>query len=157
MYKIILKNQNNCMFQKSSGKGGRPTVMTSEVTAKLIEAFKLDVTIEEACTYAGISTDSYHRKVNNDEVFCGEMERARQFASWKARRSVIEGMEHDPHLALKYLERKRKAEFSPRSEIDVEGLSLTDLIRRAEENRKPVDWQDIGGYGVPQGAIPAEG
>jgi len=136
--------------------GGRPSVMTEEVAAKLIEAFKLDVTIEEACTYAGISPDSYHRKVNSDEGFCGEMERARQFASWKARRSVIGGIEHDPHLALKYLERKRKAEFSPRSEIDVEGLTLADLIRQAEENRKPVRWEDIGGYGVPQGAIPAE-
>ncbi len=81
------------------------------------------------------------------------MERARLYASWKARRSVIGGMEHDPHLALKYLERKRKAEFSPRTEINVEGL-LPDLIQQAEENRKHVRWADIGGYGVPQGVVP---
>lgn len=135
-------------------KGGRPSATTSDVVAKLTEAFKLDVTVEEACAYAGISKDTYYRKTKSDPAFSDEMERARLFASWKARRSVIGGMEHDPHLALKYLERKRKAEFSPRSEIDVEGVTLTDLIRQAEENRRTVDWRDIGGYGVPQGATP---
>lgn len=44
------------------GAMARPTVMTDDVVRKLIEAFKLDVSVEEACLYADISKDTYYRK-----------------------------------------------------------------------------------------------
>ena len=44
------------------------------------------------------------------------MERVRLYATFLARKSVIGHMEKDGGLALKYLERKRKKEFSPRAE-----------------------------------------
>lgn len=90
----------------------RPTIITPEVVAKLTEAFKLDVTVEEACQYAGISKDTYYRKLKEDEEFSDEMERARMYVTMLARRSVITHMEKDGNLALKYLERKRRKEFS---------------------------------------------
>jgi len=91
---------------------GRPTVITPEVVSKLTEAFKLDVTVEEACLYAGISKDTYYRKLKEDEEFSDEMERSRMYVTMLARRSVITHMEKDGTLALKYLERKRREEFS---------------------------------------------
>ena len=43
-------------------KIGRPTKLSSVdslVVRKLVDAFKNDFTVEEACSYAGISKDSY--------------------------------------------------------------------------------------------------
>jgi hypothetical protein len=68
--------------------------------------------VEEACQYAGISKDTYYRKVKEDEAFSDEMERSRMYVTMLARRSVITQMEKDGNLALKYLERKRREEFS---------------------------------------------
>ncbi len=122
-------------------KGGRPPAITSEVVRKLTEAFKLDMTVEEACTYAKISKDTYYRKCKADQGFSDEMERARQFATAKARRVVIEKMEDDGGLALKYLERKRKGEFSPRIEQDIETHSILAIVK-AQEETETVDWDD---------------
>lgn len=126
--------------KESRGKGGRPTVTTPGAIAKLIEAFKLDLTVEEAVLYAGISKDTYYRKAKEDEEFSDEMERARQYATLVARQTVIREIGEDGKLALAYLERKRKAEFSPRSEVNVEGDSLTLAIQRCNKNARPVDW-----------------
>lgn len=86
--------------------------MTDDVVRKLIEAFKLDVNVEEACLYAGISKDSYYRKLKEDEEFSDEIGRARMYATMAARLSVIKAIPTNPHLAFKYLERKRHEEFS---------------------------------------------
>jgi len=106
-----------------------------------MEAFKLDVTVEEACLYAGISKDTFYRKVKADPGFSDEMERARQFATLKARNVVIAEMEGDGGLALKYLERKRKDEFSPRFEQKIEGNLIVALVKEQEE-AESASWDD---------------
>lgn len=126
-------------------KGGRPPAITPEVIAKLTEAFKIDMTVEEACTYAKISKDTYYRKCKMDQGFSDECERARQFATVKARRIVIEKMEDDGGLALKYLERKRKEEFSPRVEQQVEVNSIMALVK-AQEEAESVDWDNAASH-----------
>ena len=128
----------------------RPAVITPTVVRKLTEAFKLDVTVEEACRYAGISKDTYYRKLNEDEGFSDEMERSRLYVTMLARRSVITQMEKDGTLALKYLERKRREEFSlqyrqepeePHIDFVAHGLSLCDPATRARLEQKPELWE----------------
>ena len=114
--------------------------MTPAVVAKIIEAFKLDVTVEEACTYANISKDTYYRRIKEDEEFSDEMERARMYASMVARQTVIREIQQDGDLALKYLERKRKAEFSPRSEHQVGDLNLEEILRKQANSAPKIDW-----------------
>jgi hypothetical protein len=121
--------------------GGRPSAITPAVVAKLIEAFKLDVTAEEACLYAGISKDTYYRKVKVDQGFSDEMEQARQYATLVARQTVIRQIGEDGDLALKYLERKRKEEFSPRAEHHVSGVNLAELVAKREQSAVRVDWE----------------
>lgn len=87
--------------------------MTPETVRKLLDAFKLDVTVEEACLYANISKDTYYRKLKEDDEFSDEIGRARMYATLVARNCVVKHVATDPHLALKYLERKRPDEFSP--------------------------------------------
>ena len=47
-------------------KEGRPTVMTPEVIGKLEQVFAIDGSVEEACSYAYISRNTFyeHLKVN---------------------------------------------------------------------------------------------
>ncbi len=127
-------------MQETKNRGGRPSVITPSVVAKLTEAFKLDVTVDEACTYAKISRDTYYRRVKDDEGFSDEMERARMYATMVARQTVLREIEKDGGLALKYLERKRKEEFSPRAEYQVERPSLAEAIRNAEQRVE--EWRE---------------
>ncbi|PIQ76346.1 hypothetical protein COU78_05575 [Candidatus Peregrinibacteria bacterium CG10_big_fil_rev_8_21_14_0_10_49_24] len=50
-------------------------------------------------------------------------------------------MENDGGLALKYLERKRREEFSPRFEQQVDVSGITALVMSQEEVES-VDWDD---------------
>lgn len=122
--------------------GGRPGVITPAVVAKLAEVFKLDVTVEEALVHAEVSRDAYYRKVRSDESFRTKMEQARQYATLVARQTVIRQIQEDGDLALKYLERKRKAEFSPRSEHHVSDLTLAEIVAKRAQTAKRVDWEN---------------
>src|SRR5690348_3237483 len=46
--------------RKRNQDRGRPSVLTSEVVGKLVEAFENGMTVVGACGYAGISTDPYY-------------------------------------------------------------------------------------------------
>lgn len=96
---------------------GRPLEFTTEVVRKLEEAFALDATVTEACFYAGISRDTYYRHTKEDKELSDRFEALRSNPVMLARQSVVAGIKTDPDLALKYLERKNKAEFSLRSEL----------------------------------------
>ncbi len=124
--------------------------MTDDVVRKLIEAFKLDVTVEEACLYANISKDAYYRKLNEDEGFSDEIGRARQYATMAARLSIIKALPSDPHLALKYLERKRREEFGlqqklPQDERE-QWIDLgAEAKARLEKYLKPPMYEEVAG------------
>ena len=97
-------------------KIGRPPKFTDEVVNKLEEVFSLDGTVGEACFYAGISRQTYYDWIKENPDLVDRFDALRENPILKARRSVVNGL-IDPEFALKYLERKRKAEFSPRQEI----------------------------------------
>lgn len=124
---------------------GRPTAITPAVVAKLAEALKLDVTVEEACLYAGISKDTYYRKLKEDEAFSDEMEQSRMYVTMLARRSVITHMEKDGALALKYLERKRRDEFSLQYRQSPE-MQKIDLAAEARARLSPETLAAIAKY-----------
>ena len=95
---------------------GRPTVMTDIVIGKLEEAFSLGCTDAESCFYAGIAKDTLYEYQTKNPDFTDRKEALKESPIFKARKSVVDAMPNDPELSLKYLERKKKDEFSPRSE-----------------------------------------
>ena len=96
---------------------GRKSKMTPECVKKLEEIFAIDGTVEEACFFADISRQTFYTWVNDNPALLDRFEALRNNPVLLARRSVIEGL-GDPELALKYLERKRRNEFSTRVETD---------------------------------------
>ena len=79
---------------------------------RLISAFKMDAAIMEACAYAGITYEQYkyfneiHPDFSTVKQLCNEL----------PRQEVVKGIANDKEFALKYLERKKKNEFSLRTE-----------------------------------------
>lgn len=91
--------------------------MTGEKVKKLEEVFALDGTVEEACFYADISKQTYYNWLEKNPELVDRFEALRQTPILKARKTVVRALSN-PNIAMSYLERKRKAEFSVRQEIE---------------------------------------
>lgn len=117
------------MTDHKKNKVGQPTVMTEETLHLLKQAFKYGASDREACAFAEIAPSTlYDYQKANPEY-------AEQKATWKeepiikARKSVVEGLVDNPDLALRFLERKKKNEFSLRSELTgKDGEALPQLL-----------------------------
>lgn len=89
----------------------RPTKMTEEVVAKLEEALKDDLTVEQACAYAGIHKSTFYREFQDDLDFATKMQRAKQYIFHKAQKNVVKSILNGSTEDSKwYLSRKYKAE-----------------------------------------------
>jgi len=125
-------------------KRGPPTKKTPDRVNLLRQAFALDASVEEAVFYANISKQTYYDWVNSDKELSDELEALRNKPVLRARQIVIKGMEDNPELALKYLERKRKSEFSQKQIIENEGSiaihSVDDEIKTLIENLNKNDF-----------------
>jgi hypothetical protein len=104
------------MTKKKRNVGGRPTVFTPEVVAKLEQAFAIDATVEEACSYASISRDAFYDYLKREPKFSDRITDLRQRPVLAARQTIVTAVKTQPESAKWYLERKRKAEFAQRNE-----------------------------------------
>ncbi len=104
---------------------GRPTVMTDVVIGKLEEIFALDGTVKEACFYAGINPDTYYTFVKDNPKYSDRFNALRETPFLAARRTIVNSLKN-PDNAFKYMERKKKDEFSVR--IENTGKDGKDLI-----------------------------
>ena len=90
--------------------------LTEDTIRKLEEAFSIDASVKEACYYADISTDTFYRWIKEYPKLSYKLERLREKPVLKARQTVVKSLDQ-PDYAFKYLERKKKDEFSPRQEL----------------------------------------
>lgn len=119
-------------------KVGRPTVFTEEVIRKIEEVAALDGSIREMAYYAGIHPDSIYAKMAEDKAFSDRIEALRERPILKARQSIVKALD-DPHMALKYLERKRRKEWGDNLDLTTKGeaLNVTDLIAAKLGRNRP--------------------
>lgn len=97
----------------AKNKGGRPTVMTTEVVKKLEEVFAIGGSDEEACFYADISRQTLYDYQKIHPEFVDRKEALKEKPVLKARQTLVKSLD-TPDMALKYLERKKPKEFSPK-------------------------------------------
>jgi hypothetical protein len=105
---------------------GRPTLLTPETIQKLEEAFALGCTDLEACLYAGISKSTLYNYQEKNPKFVERKEELKETPVLLARTTVINSLKKNPDMAMKYLERKKKDEFSLR--VENTGANGKDLI-----------------------------
>lgn len=104
------------MPTKKKSNAGRPTVMTAEAIRKLEEAFALGCSDLEACYYADIGKSALYDYQEKHPEFVERKESLKQRPVLMARQSVVKDLGNNSDLALKFLERKVKDEFSIRRE-----------------------------------------
>ena len=95
----------------------KPKLDNPETVRKLEEAFALDCSISEACYYADISRQAYYELIEYKPKLVDRFEALRNKPVLMARQEVVKSFKWNPELALKYLERKRKNEFSTKQEV----------------------------------------
>lgn len=107
----------------------RPTVMTPEVIAKLEEAFAWGCSDVEACLWADIAPKTLYVYQEKNPEFVQRKADLKETPILLARKSVVSGLAKDKDLALKFLERKNKKEFSLRNELTgADGDKLEGLV-----------------------------
>ena len=115
-------------MDNSTQNMGRPTVMTDLVLKKLEEAFAWGCSDKEACIYADISEKTLYNYQDKNEDFLQRKELLKERPVLLARKTVVENLEKNPNLALKFLERKAPKEFNGRAISKAEEASLIDLL-----------------------------
>jgi len=80
----------------------------------LISSFKIDATVEEALVYAGITRDQWEYFKKKHPKFYDIKEAIKELPVLKARQAVVSGLTNFDN-GLRYLERKRKDEFSTKT------------------------------------------
>ncbi|EKE00177.1 MAG: hypothetical protein ACD_22C00082G0020 [uncultured bacterium] len=98
---------------------GRPSKMTETRLGKLRQAFMLGCSDVEACLYANIHPDTLYAYQSKNPKYSEEKERLKMNPVLMARQTVIKAIGTDAKIALKFLERKKKDEFSPKQSIDI--------------------------------------
>lgn len=99
---------------------GRPTIMTPELVNKLEMAFSMGCTDLEACLFANISKQTLYNYQEKHPGFVDRKEMLKQKLVLKARTVIAEALnKKDENTAKWYLERKRKDEFSPKADTEI--------------------------------------
>lgn len=132
------KKKQSTKQETEETRGRKAALDDPETKAKFLVAASFDMNITACAAYAGISTQAYYNYLETHPEFLDEFEQKRQLPYQRAIQTIITKMEDDPHLAMKYLERKHKNEFSPRQEVtgaDGEKLisGLAGLVSEAQE------------------------
>jgi hypothetical protein len=116
--------------------GGAPTKMTPEVLQELKDAFLLGCTDEEACYAADISTSSLYNYQNEHPEFLDKKNKWKKRPVYLARKCVVDNVSGDKDLALKFLERKNKKEFSLRQENINADVTKEEFEKMTDEQLK---------------------
>ena len=115
-------------------KVGRPTVMTPDAIGKLEEAFALDCSDLEACLMANISVDALYDYQLKHPEFTKRKEQLKETPVLLARQTVNRHIQDSYQNGMDYLSRKKKLEFSQRSEHT--GADGKDLIPAPEDREE---------------------
>lgn len=97
-------------------KVGRPETINTEIKDQLKQAFAIGASDEEACSYANIACSVLYAYQERHPEFLEEKNRLKQKPILKARQEVVKGLDNNPEFSLKFMERKKKDEFSIRTE-----------------------------------------
>ena len=101
--------------------GGRPTVMTDKTLVLLEQAFSIGATNAEACCHAGISESVYYDYIRANPKFSDKIKITKQRLPLRAKQELSTHIEAgDKQTVQWYLERKRKDEFSVKTEVQSE-------------------------------------
>lgn len=101
-------------------KRRRPPAITPTVLERLRQAYLIGCDDGEAALAAGIAVNTIynHQKANPD--FLEWKNALKNMPFLRARKTIVAQLDHDPEFAMKYMERKKRAEFAPNAKITID-------------------------------------
>lgn len=131
----------NCTIEIMKTKG-RKSVMTKETLQKLEYAFRLGCTDREACIESNISPQTLYNYQTSNPAFLEQKELWKSDPILRARKAVVERLELDPNLAMKFLEKRLPEEFGNNQKVSVGVahvlMTPADLVRMIEERNEKI-------------------
>ena len=107
----------------------RPTIMTPEVIAKLEEAYAWGCTDPEACLWANIALATLYKYQEKNPKFTERKKELQETPIMLSRKNIVNALlRGDRETAKWMLERKRKSEFSTKTETDVKVEHVIPLV-----------------------------
>lgn len=112
---------------------GRPTKYSEEIVIKLESILKIGGTIEDACSYALISKETYYRWLEESLDFMTRMDSAKRYPDIAAKNTVVDSIvkDKDVNSAKWWLEKRRPQEFGQMpslTQINVSGGEKVEFI-----------------------------
>ncbi len=108
--------------------------------ANIEEYLKVGCSIHEACLNGEVPYRTVMDYYENDEEIRKKIDRLKKHSIYIARKSVFDHMAKDGKLALSFLERKKKDEFSLKSEIahsgEIEQKHTLDVTKLTDDQLK---------------------
>ena len=121
------------MAKKKRIDGGRPTVMTESTIAVLKKAFAIGANNVEACASACIAESKFYDYVRANPQFSEAIAWIKQELPLRAKQELSTHIKAgDKQVVQWYLERKRKDEFSLKTEVETNQkieISNEDLLK----------------------------
>lgn len=114
-----------------------------DLTLKIFdEAFALGCSDTEAALMANVSPQTLYNYQKEHPEYLERKNQLKETPVLLARTSVVNALKRNPALALQFLERKKKSEFAPRTELTgAEGTPLgyaysSDILAKPEEPKQ---------------------
>lgn len=127
--------------RKKPQPNGRPPAMTPATIAKLEEAFAWGCSDVEACLWADIAPATLYKYQVKNPKFTERKASLKEKPVLLARKAVVQAIvKGDRNMALAYLDRKRREEFSTKSQVENSGeQSITVNIKKYEASPRDGD------------------
>lgn len=110
-------------------KTGRPSSLTEDTVNKLEQAFAIGASDTEACSFAGISRQTYYSHLAKDKEFSDKIKRQKHLLPLKARKELKDLIEQgDSKAIFWYLDRVEK-----RNKVEGNIIVHNELERLAEQ------------------------
>jgi hypothetical protein len=125
------------VLPKDRKKRGRPEKIDVVKMGKLEQAFSIDATVAEACSYAEITRSVFYDYIQRHPEFNDRINDLRNKPILKARMTVVRGIDESYANAMDYLKRKRKNEFAERIEqTGADGSAIVVIDQTAAQKYK---------------------
>ena len=132
---------------KRKSNAWRPSIISKDIVNKLVEEFRYDATVEEACSYAWISKVIFYKWLKEDKEFFNEIDRAIKYPFKKARNTLISLMDSDKEeiqykSAQEFLS-KRDSRYKAKSENTETTLSTPESQEDLIRNKSMIDLEEM--------------
>ena len=125
-------------------KWWRPTKKSKVILQKLIQAFMMDCTIEEACAYAGIAESTYYDRAKKDKRFSELMNNAQKWQQFLAKGVIHQALLNNNVATAQWVTERRDDRYknNANDETNIVNINMWFINMMQEARRERIQQRD---------------